>query len=168
MLHISGPWFPHANEGNTNALYCASMLVLLKPWRDLGVDLKASDESFTVAFDHFSASALTVTKQILSNIQYFHECSNKAKQHQEEDSLVNQTSYAGLDIGEHMDDFNESVEDCSVREEDVNISEDDILNASDDVFSTWELAYADITMNIAKEQGIFFRQGIFQCVIQTH
>jgi hypothetical protein len=62
MPHISGPWFPRANEGNADALYCASMLALLKPWRDLGVNLKASDESFAVAFDHFLASASTVTK----------------------------------------------------------------------------------------------------------
>jgi len=159
MLHISGPWFPRANEGNANALYCASMLVLLKPWRDLGVDLKASNESFTIAFNHFSASALTVTKRILSNIQYFHKCSDKVKQCQEEDSLVNQMTYAGLDIGEHMDDFYDSVQD--VGEKDVDISEEDILNASDGIFSTQELVYADVVMSIAEEQGIFSDRECF-------
>ncbi|KAG2057767.1 hypothetical protein BDR06DRAFT_969118 [Suillus hirtellus] len=64
-------------------------------------------------------------------------CSDKAKQRQEGDSLVNQMTYAGLDVGEHMDDFDESVED--VGEEDVDISEEDILNASDGIFFTQDV-----------------------------
>jgi hypothetical protein len=67
--------------------------------------------------------------------------------------LVNQTTYAGLDVGEHMDDFDDSVQD--VGEKDVDISEEDILNASDGIFSTRELVYADVAMSIAEEQGIF-------------
>ncbi|KAF8145652.1 hypothetical protein K438DRAFT_1871603 [Mycena galopus ATCC 62051] len=48
------------------------MLVLLKPWRDLGVDLKATNETWSQAFDKFLASANPKVHDILAGIQYFY------------------------------------------------------------------------------------------------
>lgn len=155
MPHIPGQWFPHENNPNTHALYCASMLALFKPWRDLAADLKTSKETFSGAFDQFSASTSEATKCLLSNIQYFHECSDKARQRQEEGCHVNVTMYAQLDIGEHLDNFDDSFSTGDDCEDGHDIMEDDILHASDGTFSTCEMVYADLVMNIAKEHRVF-------------
>lgn len=55
------------------------MLVLLKPWRDLATDLKQPTESWGVAFEVFYASATPKVRQVLSGIQYFHECESAAQ-----------------------------------------------------------------------------------------
>ena len=55
------------------------MLTLLKPWRNLGIDLKLPTESWAVAFEAFRDSATPKTRRALSGIQYFHECESTAQ-----------------------------------------------------------------------------------------
>ena len=65
-----GKWFP-SNVDNT-PLYCASMLMLLKPWRRLETDLKFPNESWQTALDRFlQTNPASIT--LLSNIQYYHD-----------------------------------------------------------------------------------------------
>jgi hypothetical protein len=56
MPYFPGQWFPKKDDENTNGLFEASMLALLKPWRSL-LDLKSSHETFRDAFDAFVAHA---------------------------------------------------------------------------------------------------------------
>lgn len=153
MPHIPGPWFPHADNPHSRSLYCASMLALSKPWRNI-VDLKRVDETFSVAFDSFVAAAPDATKRILSNIQYFHDCSEKARQREEEGSFVPSATFADSNIVDDVGDADGVVDDDD--EDDVShITEDDILRMSDGVFSTREMVYAQVAMNVAEEYGVF-------------
>ncbi|KAJ7431259.1 hypothetical protein B0H11DRAFT_2131648 [Mycena galericulata] len=54
------------------------MMVLLKPWRDMKMDLKQRDESWSQAFDIFTATADKKVHDILAGIQYFHSCRSAA------------------------------------------------------------------------------------------
>jgi len=72
-------WLPRNDDEAINDYYCACMLVLLKPWRDLTTDLKQPTESWAVAFEAFRTSATRRVQRVLSGIQYFHECESAAQ-----------------------------------------------------------------------------------------
>jgi hypothetical protein len=86
--HIPGRWFPRSDDHDCHPLYCASILALLTPWRDI-VELKHPDESFDLALGRFLANTSSRMRDIIENIQYFHECSDKAKDH----DFVEQSSH---------------------------------------------------------------------------
>ena len=66
LPNIVGRWFPKRDPAlSQHSYYCASMLILLKPWRSLR-DLKAPGESWTQAFDNFSKGASARTTRIMS------------------------------------------------------------------------------------------------------
>jgi hypothetical protein len=158
MPHILGPWFPPANDPSTQTMYYASMLALLKPWRNI-TDLKEPNQRFSIAYDDFITHASQSTKYVISNIQYFHECSDKAKHEQEKGDAIHRSSFALLDQGEHLDDDEESRDDDDFIDtntaEQPFISEEDILRAMEGSSTTREMVYADVAMNIAEEHGFF-------------
>ena len=73
LLNFIGSKFPSEDDADDRDMYCASMLMLLKPWRDLASDLKGTDETWEAAFNEFRRAASTEELNILSSIQYFHE-----------------------------------------------------------------------------------------------
>ena len=78
LPNIVGQWLPRRDDEDNQELYFASMLTLLKPWRDVKVDLKDTGETWKEAFDCFintDKERLTFT---LSNIQYIHQCASAA------------------------------------------------------------------------------------------
>ena len=50
----------------------------LKPWRDLGKDLKQPGQTWERAFDDFLENASWKDKRVVSGLQYFHECASAA------------------------------------------------------------------------------------------
>ena len=74
LPNFLGRWFPRNDDPEIYDFYCACMLVLLKPWRDLATDLKSHTETWTSAFEEFRASTSPKVRRTLSGIQYFHEC----------------------------------------------------------------------------------------------
>ena len=54
------------------------MLMLLRLWQDLSSDLKGIDETWEAVFTDFKRAASIKELNILSNIQYFHECEKAA------------------------------------------------------------------------------------------
>ena len=79
LPNIVGKWFPRNDRAVERELYCASMLLLLRPWRFLG-DLKHDNESFSSSFNGFELTANDELKEIMNNIQYYHECTDAAAQ----------------------------------------------------------------------------------------
>ena len=79
LPNFLGKWFPRNDDETIRDLYCASMLVLLKPWRDLNTDLKLPTESWAASFEAFCTSATPKVRRALSGIQYFHECESAAQ-----------------------------------------------------------------------------------------
>jgi len=80
LPNLIGQHFPRQDDPDVHDLYCASVLMLLKPWRDLSTDLKEPDQSWAEAFQLFHDSAPDTIKNIICSIQYFYECENSAKQ----------------------------------------------------------------------------------------
>ena len=78
LPNFLGKWFPRNDDPEIYEFYCACMLVLLKPWRDLTADLKSHTETWTSAFKEFRTSASLKVQRMLSGIQYFHECESAA------------------------------------------------------------------------------------------
>lgn len=78
LPNFLGRWFPRNDDPDIYDFYCACMLVLLKPWRDLTADLKSHTETWTSAFEDFRVSASPKVRRMLSGIQYFHECKSAA------------------------------------------------------------------------------------------
>jgi len=79
LPNFLGRWFPRNDDETIHDFYCASMLVLLKPWRDLTTDLKSPTESWAASFERFHSSATPRVRRALSGIQYFHECESAAQ-----------------------------------------------------------------------------------------
>jgi hypothetical protein len=61
MSHVPGQWFPQANNIEHYELYCASMLNL-----------------FSTSFNNFIMHTPESIARIFTNMQYFHDCSDKA------------------------------------------------------------------------------------------
>ncbi|EMD35470.1 hypothetical protein CERSUDRAFT_75059 [Gelatoporia subvermispora B] len=76
-------WFPWRDDPNTYDYYCASMLVLLKPWRNIKTDLKGCEQTWASVFSAFEENCSDDVKFILAGIQYYHQCSVAATADQE-------------------------------------------------------------------------------------
>jgi len=66
------------DEAQEAELYGASILMLLKPWRQIQ-DLKAKTESFEASLNYFLQNASERDKQIINNIHYYHDCWDAAQ-----------------------------------------------------------------------------------------
>ncbi|PSR77379.1 hypothetical protein PHLCEN_2v7930 [Hermanssonia centrifuga] len=76
MVNFVGKFFPSRSDATVYEFYCASMLMLFKPWRNISVDLKNEDESWSDAFSRFvndNAGGSGVLKRRLCGIQTFHD-----------------------------------------------------------------------------------------------
>ncbi|KAK0439629.1 hypothetical protein EV421DRAFT_1689232, partial [Armillaria borealis] len=74
---IVGKWFPRSDRDDCREYYCASMLALLKPWRSMR-DLKNEGEHFEISWRRFSKNLTPKQIDVIDNIQYFHEASDRA------------------------------------------------------------------------------------------
>ncbi|KAM5532632.1 hypothetical protein V8D89_013676, partial [Ganoderma adspersum] len=78
LVNIIGRWLPRRDDDDTHDLYCAAMLMLLKPWRELSSDLRPEGLSWREAFERFEVSASASVRITLSGAQYFYECASAA------------------------------------------------------------------------------------------
>jgi hypothetical protein len=83
LLEIVGKYFPRSDIPETYNHYCACMLALLKPWRQLS-DLKQSNDSWVQTFDIFKSNASERTLKILSNMQYYYDTKDAASKKSDE------------------------------------------------------------------------------------
>jgi len=79
LPNFIGRYFPSRDDEDQQSFYFASMLSLLKPWRNLRTDLKRVDQTWEEAFDEFCSTASPRELRIISNIQYFHNCEAAAQ-----------------------------------------------------------------------------------------
>ena len=84
LPNIVGPFFLRPNDPICRNLYCASMLALLFPWRDLQ-DIKAGFNSFETSFISFSEAASQADRDMLASAQYYHDRKVAASTHRESD-----------------------------------------------------------------------------------
>ncbi|KIL55264.1 hypothetical protein M378DRAFT_59934, partial [Amanita muscaria Koide BX008] len=78
LPNFVGQFFPRRDDPAIYPFYCACMLILLKPWRDLRTDLKSPTLSWSESFKDFMKTAPERVKFALAGIQYFHDCDSSA------------------------------------------------------------------------------------------
>ena len=87
LPNIVGKYLPCNDDRETYPFYCASMLMLLQPWRDIAVDLKAEEQMWEAAFDEFVRTTTPRIRRVISNIQYFHACERAAQEQRDADDV---------------------------------------------------------------------------------
>ena len=79
LPNFIGRYFPSRDDEDQRSFYYASMLTLLKPWRDLRTDLEQPSQTWEEASNVFCSTTSARNCHIISNIQYFHCCETAAK-----------------------------------------------------------------------------------------
>jgi hypothetical protein len=148
LPHIVGQWFPKNNDPDCQELYCASMLLLLKPWNSIA-ELRGEETCFANAFDRFIFLANGRARRIIENIQYYHECSEKAaksrQQHDEDGGgILDMDIQACTEMGSNYEGVN-------LRP----LEESDVDAARHSSWAANEIRYGDAAMEVAKSVGVF-------------
>jgi hypothetical protein len=97
-----GKWFCRSDSDNERDLFTASMLMLLKPWRNLS-ELKSVTETFEDAYRQFLLEADQKARRVITNVQYFYECSDGAKAAREK--LQKETQADHTEAGDNKSDL---------------------------------------------------------------
>ena len=152
MPNFIGGWFARNDVEDQQDIYCASMLALFSPWRDIG-DLKMECQTFKQAFDLFFAQTDDRTKYMMANIQYQHECVDSAikKRATEEEA----EPIVGLSFGESDDIPATGVIRATGDLPFVEYTSRDVEHAIASEFSVDDKLYAEVALNIAMDCQIF-------------
>ena len=158
LPNFIGQYFPRRDDPKTYLFYCACMLLLLKPWRDIGQDLKGPSQTWSKAFESFLGQASQHTRFILSGIQYFHECESAAKKSRVQDlRLVEEINLCNSHA------FNEDIGNDELGEDYVEInsgfSEEGLVQLIASQTPTDELHHTLLAIEIAKRSKIFPNHG---------
>ena len=151
-----GKWFSRFDEENGKDLYRASMLMLLKPWRNLH-QLKNITDTFENAYEQFISHADQKSLRIITNIQYYYECSDGAKQERNKSRENPQLEHAATD----ENDFNMDIDDTREMEEIQDgfvfneITDEDIERARLMKTHARERLYGEIAVNLGYDTGFF-------------
>lgn len=157
LPNFIGHYFPGADDSDTRELYCACMLLLLKPWRDVRINLKAPSQSWTTAFDLFISTASKKTKDIISGIQYFYESRTAAEEERErdEDVFVSQSQRT-----RHVEDDTEFVLGEDVHEDDDTFTEEGLAALIASQLPFREEMHGRFAVERAKQAKIFASDNI--------
>lgn len=146
LPQLIGRWLPSKNDQDQAQLYAASILMLLKPWNTLR-QLKNDTEDFSSALEKFLQSAPQKTLDIISNIQYFHNCAKSANREPNYPPAVN------VEDDTQLEDFGAGpLGDLDVTH---NLSEEDVITAQEKRWPVRETRHGETAMAIAEDVGIF-------------
>ncbi|KAF8809982.1 hypothetical protein BYT27DRAFT_7209905 [Phlegmacium glaucopus] len=138
--------------GDKRDIYCAIMLVLLKPWNDLA-DLKIGGKSFEESFQLLVNGATKKTLDIIENIQYYYECYDGAKKREQETCVDGPDRTVDFEQEASTEDL---TTDCfGYTSEAIETTEEDIEFAYELRGTMREKLYAQVLMDTAMGCGIF-------------
>ena len=104
LPNIVGPWLPRRDgEEADKCFYYASMLSLLKPWRNLH-RLKGENESWEDAFTSFLKGATQRDKDIVSGCQYYYESKHTMTMKDLEDARLDDDMNVDIEHAEGCDE----------------------------------------------------------------
>lgn len=154
MPYFAGSWFAKRDPFNANGMFEASMLALLKPWRSI-CELKCPHETFRNRLDEFLATAPQNIHRTITNIEFFHECSEAASNHRQSAEMANEPI---LNIGDgNVVPFdNEQALDENIPTALTFthiITEEEIQQVTDHPYSAQELLYADVALAVGTDSG---------------
>lgn len=144
-----GKWFPRRDSADERELYCAFMLALLLPWRDIR-DIHIDDETFDDTFRRLEESANKRTKDIIKNANFFYECSDGAAKRKEQNGK-----------GRPIIEIEDAIHDEDITSAVVHLgpqhvfTQQDVETALLRQFSQDERLYGAVGMTIANEVGFF-------------
>lgn len=143
LPNVIGQWFPRRDDQSRHSYYCACMMLLLKPWRNVKTDLKHNNQTWEEAFHEFVANHMKRKKIefVLSGIQFFHDCNSAARNDRNADDT------AGID---HELDAERDDE----RNEELQNTQDSIDQIRDAQLGWPERQYAQGAIDVARLCGI--------------
>ncbi|KAJ7080494.1 hypothetical protein C8R43DRAFT_965727 [Mycena crocata] len=144
-----GSWFPR-DTPSTHEYYCANILALLCPWRNIS-DLKDDDEeTFHSVYERFMAHAEDDTRRTVANVDYFHQCSDASKKKKKDPGVAANGGF--LDVEDYIRTEQEREE---IDMQAPTLTEEDVERARDNRWAHRELNYGMNAVFIAKDLGIF-------------
>lgn len=121
---------------------------MLKPWTSLQ-QLKRQDQTFDNSWVDFTPSLSNTDQIFVANINYYHECSDSAKAHRQEESEEGFGKDNGLQeeynegVAMMVDDLLDDHMDISLTEADVTEARQQKHNARDQLLGTTALSIAE-------------------------
>ncbi|CAE6416282.1 unnamed protein product [Rhizoctonia solani] len=105
LPNIVGPYLPRNDVESTYDFYCAAMLALLVPWRQI-TDLTPSGQSWSNAFSSFLQTASRQERNFISAAQYYYQCKEAVEHDRRHSSTVESQSGipANPDLDQGSDD----------------------------------------------------------------
>jgi PIF1-like helicase len=155
LPNFIGRSFPRQDDSNIEDFYYACILTLLNPWRNLSTDLKEREESWRSAYERFLSSAPSGVKDIISGLQYFHECEHSANQstveHESADRAGNEDM--ATDFQPPSEGQEEAVD--SIYDEGTTFSEARLADLLATQSSFLERRHGELAVEVAQKVGIF-------------
>ncbi len=76
---VVGPFFPRPGDSGTktNDDFMATMLFLLKPWREAR-QVKEEEESWQDAYDRFISGSSRRDRDVVAGVKYYYQCFDSA------------------------------------------------------------------------------------------
>ena len=154
-----GKWFSRSDTDSEKDMHRASMLMLLKPWRNLQ-ELKDNTETFEDAYSRFMAQADEKIHRVVTNIQYYYECSDGAKAEREKANANPQPGNADAD-DTGRPEFAVNVDEREVDEiyaainSEEEITDDDIERAQLMTTDARERLYSQSAVWLGYDVGFF-------------
>ena len=147
-VEFVGAPIPRADDKNKRSLYCATILALLVPWRNIS-SIQGDSISLEDEFQRFISVASEKDKSTIENMQYYYEASDGARRKRSD-------SYGTRHMEEDAVEY-EGEEDAVEKEAwaEMLVTEDQIEQAIEEPFRPDEQLFAEVAMNIAADVGIF-------------
>src|ERR1700722_12047059 len=98
LPEVVGPYFPRRDDPERMDYYFASMLALLKPWRDLK-NVKTPEDSWEQSFHRFMGAGSGSNWAIMANIQYYYDSKLSAEETRDEKDLAHLNEDEDVDEG---------------------------------------------------------------------
>ncbi|KAH6906301.1 hypothetical protein BKA70DRAFT_1372848 [Coprinopsis sp. MPI-PUGE-AT-0042] len=155
LPRFSSKWIPPSNEPTLYPLYCASVLLLLWPWRSLQ-DLKGAHASFSEAYDSFMSACTPRDRRVVENLQFYHTCAQDAKADAaSRPTLEDPQVQEGADGTDEVAEVPQQSIDAAIEAMLQNVTEDDIIAAEREQTRDRELLHARAAILAAKGAGMF-------------
>ena len=82
LPNVVGPYLPRSDHSETYDFYCASVLSLHKPWRNIS-DILPPGQSWSTELDLFLRTAEPKVLNFISGAQYYYQCKDAAARESE-------------------------------------------------------------------------------------
>jgi hypothetical protein len=154
---IVGKWPVRNDDPSYRELYCASMALLLKPWRSIS-ELKQTGETFEGNWETYLDALSDRKRRVVDNIQYFHECADSARDRRVSEAETEEAAEGFL--FENEADEEEEDDDDEGDDENpyiIQYTEDDVDKARKEKIPMRDQLFASIGVEIATDVN-FFRE----------